>query len=171
MGKLLQSHIYPTEIYIGAVGGKSGIKVFSGSEQVWPATNYWNCGYGCQYYASDPSCAQCDPHAINVLTGLYINGPDKLKLDYYIVLSNNYSASSINYVLRISNTTRGTGPISTSIMTVPGYTIDTFFSGTTSSFGIINEIGDNFTVELSSNGGSPPWTTQITPSSGSLNYT
>lgn len=163
--RLLQSQSYPPAL---KVGSSNVSKVYSGSVQVWPATGYYDCGYGCQYYASAPACSSCDPTTLNVLHGLYINGSNNLTLDFFITLSNNYSSSSINYKLRISNTTRGTGPISTGTMIVGGYTIDTFFSGTTSSFGVINQVGDSFTVSLSADNGST-WTAQITPTLGTLN--
>ena len=165
MGKLLQSQSYPPALKVGT---SSVSKVYAGTTQVWPATNYYDCGYGCQYYASPPACTACNPTANNVLHSLYINGASNLALNFYITLSNNYSATAINYVLRISNTTRGTGPISTGTMTVPGYTIDAFFSGTTASFGVVNVATDSFTVALSADNGST-WTAQITPTSGTLN--
>jgi hypothetical protein len=165
MGKLLLSQQYPPAL---KVGSSNVSKVYAGSTQVWPATGYYDCGYGCQYYASAPVCDSCNPTATNVLHGLWINASNNLTLNFNITLSNNYSSSSINYVLRMSNTTRGTGPISTGTMTVPGYTIDTFFSGTTASFGVVNVATDSFTVSLSADNGST-WTAQISPTSGTLN--
>jgi hypothetical protein len=164
MGKLLQSQSYPTSIKIGS---SSASRVMSGNVQVWPATNYYDCGYGCQYYVSAPPCSSCSPTATNVLHGLYINGANPLNLDFYITLSNNYSSLVINYVLRVSNNTRGTGPVSSTTLSVPGYTIDTFFSDTL-SFGVANQIGDTFTVALSSDNGST-WTAVMSPTTGSLN--
>jgi len=165
MGKLLISKQYPPSIKLGT---SIVSKVMDGTTQVWPATGYYDCGYGCQYYASPPACSTCNPNVTNMLHGLWINGSNNLTLNFSITLSNNYSSSSINYVLRISNTTRSTGPISTGTMTVTGYTINTFFSGTTSSFGVVNQPTDTFTVALSADNGST-WTAQITPTTGNLN--
>ena len=165
MGKLYHKQSYPPAI---SFGSGSVSKVMAGTVQVWPATNYWDCGYGCQYYVSDPSCGQCSPTANNVLHGLYRGSPSDVTLNFYLTLSNNYSASTINYKLRIRNTTRGTGPIDSGTMAVGGYTTDTAYTGTTASFGASNQLGDSFTVELSNDNGST-WTAQIAPTSGTLN--
>jgi len=157
MGKLLHSQSYSTSLNVGT---SSVSKIYAGTSQVWPATGFYDCGYGCQYYTSTPACTTCSPTATNVLHGLYIS-TSNLNLDYYVTLSNNYSSISKNYKLRFSNTTRSTGPISTLTLTVSGYTIDSFFSGTTTSFSASNVIGDTFTVQLSDDNG-VTWTASLT---------
>ena len=47
MGKLLIDQSYPPAITIGSTDVD---KVMHKETRVWPATNYYDCGYGCQCF-------------------------------------------------------------------------------------------------------------------------
>lgn len=155
MGNLKINRSYPPAISLGSTDVD---KVMQNTTRVWPATNYYDCGYGCQYYASPPACTECYPTTTNILHSLYINST-ATSLDYYVTLSNNLSATAINYKVRIQNVTRATGWIVSGTHTVDGYTIDIYFNATL-AMGVTNVLGDTFDVELSDDNG-VTWTSPI----------
>lgn len=149
-------------------GSTSIDKIYHQEERVWPATNYYDCGYGCQYYSTPPACTECYPTTTNVLHALYISSTNT-SLDYYVTLSNNLSSTTINYKVRIQNVTRSSGWVESATLAVNGYTIDIYFNGTL-AMGVTNVLGDTFGAELSDDNGST-WTADfVVATPTTLNY-
>ena len=167
MGILKLSQSYPPSV---KVGSSSVSKIMEGTTQVWPATNYYDCGYGCQYYLSPPACSVCAPTTRNILTGVYISADTyPTKLDYYVTLSNNTSPTTINYKLRLQNITRSSGWVNSGTLAVTGYSIEKPFSGTI-NVAVTNVLGDTFGAELSDDNGSTWVAVLVTTEALILNY-
>ena len=106
-------------------------------------SSYYNCGYGCQYYASDPGCTHCDT-AILDMSG---NGYDGYAKTMSVLYNSTNGGGSLYFPLNNNYTISGMTGWGSSFISVSGITVDAWYmpSGFTSLGGyIISNVGRFF---------------------------